>query len=184
MIAAVDELDGAEGGAVPRSAVKRGRGKTKQDYGTPWAFIHAVEKRFGPVVCDLAAHAGNAKASVYYDAARDTLTVPWAVEHPNGLLWLNPEFGNIEPYAAKCVLESRERHGLIAMLTPASIATAWYADYVHAKAFVLGISPRLTFEGTAPNPKTGRVEPYPKDLMLSIFGYGLHGHGGVWRWTS
>lgn len=36
-------------------------GKSKQDYGTPKDFIDAVAARFGPLVVDLAAHAGNAK---------------------------------------------------------------------------------------------------------------------------
>ena len=40
---------------------------------------------------------------------------------------------------------------------------------------VLGLSPRLTFEGTD--------DPYPKDLMLSVFGYGLSGFG-TWRWDA
>ncbi len=38
---------------------------------------------------------------------------------------------------------------------------------------VLGLSPRLTFEGTK--------DPYPKDLMLSVFGYGMNGFD-TWRW--
>ena len=46
---------------------------------------------------------------------------------------------------------------------------------------VLGLSPRLTFDGMAPNPKTGRVDGYPKDLMLSVFGMGLNGFD-CWRW--
>lgn len=35
------------------------------------------------------------------------------------------------------------------------------------------LSPRLTFEGT--------TDPYPKDLMLSVFSAGVHGFDS-WRW--
>jgi phage N-6-adenine-methyltransferase len=149
------------------------RGRSKQDYGTPWEFIHAVEKRFGPIVWDLAAHAGNAKHANFYSTVENTLIQPWAKAHPTGNLWLNPEFSDIAPYAQKCALESASRHGFIFLLTPASIGTDWFASHVNRKALVLGLSPRMTFEGT--------TDPYPKDLSLSVFGYGLHGFD-TWRW--
>ncbi len=48
---------------------------------------------------------------------------------------------------------------------------------------VLGISPRLQFTGTVPNPRTGKIDGYPKDLMLSVFGAGLNGFD-TWRWKK
>lgn len=153
---------------------------TKQDYGTPWEFIRAVEARFGRIEWDLAAHDENAKCVNFIGPDRDSLTVDWAELSPTGTLWLNPPFKNIDPWAEKCAAEGARRHGLIAMLTPASVGTDWFARYVHRKAIVLGLSPRMTFEGTV-NPKTGKPEPYPKDLMLSVFGMGMNGFD-VWRW--
>lgn len=147
---------------------------TRQDYGTPRAFIEAVERRFGPIVCDLAAHSGNAKCATWIGKEENSLSVRWAERHPTGLLWLNPEFVDIAPWAVKCCAESQTRHGLIAMLTPASIGTQWFNDYVKHKAFAIGLYPRLTFEGCG--------DPYPKDLMLSLYGYGLHGFD-TWRWA-
>lgn len=157
------------------------RGKSRQDYGTPWEFIRAVEARFGPIVHDLAAHEGNAKHASYYSAAQDGLAQPWAEAFPVGNLWLNPEFGSIAPWAAKCALESTRRLGWIFMLTPASIGTDWFAEHVQGKAYVLGLSPRIPFDGMPVNPETGRVDGYPKDLMMSVFGHGLHGFD-TWRW--
>lgn len=148
-------------------------GKSKQDYGTPWEFIFAVTARFGPIVCDLAASAENAKAATFYDKQRDSLSVSWSTEHPTGNLWLNPEFADIDPWAEKCVAESAKRHGFIFLLTPASIGTGWFSRHVNGKAYVLGLDPRLQFEGT--------TAPYPKDLMMSVFGYGLSGFD-TWRW--
>lgn len=149
------------------------RGTSKQDYGTPISFILAVEERFGELVCDLAAHAGNAKAPSWYGEERDSLSIEWAEEIAAGNLWLNPPFKNIDPWAAKCASESARRRGLILMLTPASIGTDWFAKHVHRKAMVLGLSPRLRFEGMN--------EEYPKDLMLSVFGMGMNGFD-TWRW--
>jgi phage N-6-adenine-methyltransferase len=148
-------------------------GRSKQDYGTPIEFIRACEERFGPFVCDLAASDENTKARAWYTRERDSLAQPWHTDYPNGTLWLNPEFADIDPWAAKCALESTRRFGLILLLTPASIGCNWFADHVKGKAIVLGVSPRLTFEGT--------TAPYPKDLMLSVFGYGLSGFD-TWRW--
>lgn len=161
--------------ALPRLGPTVRRGKSKQTYGTPPAFIRAVEKRFGPIVCDLAASAENAKCARFFNADVDSLKQPWAEAFPTGLLWLNPPFANIEPWAAKCATESVRRHGLIAMLTPASIGTDWFACHVHRQAMVLGLRPRLAFEG--------ETNGYPKDLQLAVYGFGLHGFD-CWRWQS
>lgn len=157
------------------------KGRSKQDYGTPLVFIRACEKRFGPIVCDLAASAENAKAPIWIDRETDTLTVPWALEHPTGTLYLNPEFTDIDPYAAKCAEESKRRQGLILLLTPASIGSCWFDAHVKGNAMVLGLLGRIPFDGMPVNPRSGRVDGYPKDLMLSVFGMGVHGFD-TWRW--
>lgn len=155
-----------------RGPVQKPRGESKQDYGTPWEFIRAVEKRFGPLAIDLACTRENAKAPAgFYFPETDALAQFWDVLAGN--LWLNPPFANIDPWAEKLGRECRDRLGLTFFLTPASIGSNWFANHVRAKAIVLGLSPRLAFEGTS--------DPYPKDLMLSVFGYGLHGFD-TWRW--
>jgi phage N-6-adenine-methyltransferase len=152
------------------------KGRSRQDYGTPWEFIRAVETKWGPLVHDLACTRENAKASSgYYFPEIDALTREWALEFPVGNLWLNPPFADIGSWAAKCALEGSGRSGLIFLLTPASIGTEWFAQHVHLEAMVLGIRPRLTFEGTS--------DPYPKDLMLSVYGNGLCGFN-TWRWDT
>jgi len=160
--------------ALPKLGPTVRRGKSKQNYGTPPAFIRAVEKRFGKIVCDLAADGSNAKCERFFNEEADSLKQPWAEAFPTGLLWLNPPFSNIEPWAAKCSTESARRHGLIALLTPASIGTDWFACHVNRQAMVLGLRPRLVFEG--------EENGYPKDLQLAIYGFGLHGFD-TWRWA-
>lgn len=158
---------------MTRTGPSINKGKSKQDYGTPMAFIRAVEQRFGPLAFDLAASAENRKAHDYYDEAADSLAQDWT--RLEGNLWLNPPFANIAVWAEKCALTSLRRRGFILFLTPASVGANWFADHVHRKALVLGLSPRLTFEGTS--------DPYPKDLILSVYGYGATGFD-TWRWDA
>lgn len=154
------------------SMPKQQPGKSKQDYETPPEFIAAVERRFGRLHVDLAARADNAKAAIFVPPERDSLSLNWAREFAGRRCWLNPEFADIAPWAAKCAASASA--GLhIVMLTPASIGANWFAEHVHGKAIVLGLSPRITFVGAA--------DPYPKDCMLSVFGLGVAGFD-VWRW--
>lgn len=148
-------------------------GKSRQDYGTPPEFIEAIEKRFGKIVCDLAASKTNAKCATYFDADSNSLEQPWAELFPTGTLWLNPPFGGIGNWARKCYEESLKRQGLILLLVPASVSTNWYAEYVHQKAMVLAIRPRLVFEGEASS--------FPKDLIVACYGLGFSGFD-CWKW--
>ncbi len=152
----------------------RSKTTTKQDYGTPWDFIRAVESRFGPVIHDLACTRENAKAvsGYYFDEGIDALQRDWLTEFPTGNLWLNPPFAEIAPWAAMCSMTA-ERCGYTFLLTPASIGSEWFAASVHNRAQVFGLRPRITFDGTS--------DPYPKDLMLSVFGFSLRGFD-TWRW--
>ncbi len=152
--------------------------ESRQDFETPRDFLDALEARWGKLDVDLACRTDNCKASAGYHLDKDinSLQQPWADEFPDGNCWLNPEFGNIEPFARKCAIEGPKfKKGKIFLLTPASIGTNWYAQYVYGRAMVIGLSPRITFVGAS--------QGYPKDLSLSIFGPGIHGHG-VWRWKG
>jgi phage N-6-adenine-methyltransferase len=157
----------------PRGPVQKPRGESRQDYGTPLEFIVAVEKRFGELATDLACTKENAKApdGFYFDRGVDSLSRVWSGLEGN--LWLNPPFADIDPWAEKLARECRHRLGFSLFLTPASIGSNWFANHVSGKAVVLGLSPRMAFEGT--------TDPYPKDLMLSVFGFGLSGFS-TWRW--
>jgi phage N-6-adenine-methyltransferase len=146
------------------------RGQSKQDYGTPREFILAVEKRLGALAWDLAATPENAKAPQWITPELDSFGVDWLSLPGNH--WLNPPFADIAPWAAKCA-PSMHRSAFTFLLVPASIGANWFNDHVIGKAFILGLSPRMTFEGT--------TDPYPKDLMLCVYGFGLHGFD-TWRW--
>jgi phage N-6-adenine-methyltransferase len=144
-------------------------GKSKQDYATPRPFLDAVEARFGRINFDLAASAHNKAVDAYFDERKDSLQQTWC--RLPGLLWLNPPFGNIDPWAEKCAAEMR-KGARIAFLTPASVGANWFQAHVVPSAHVLELSPRLSFDGE---------HPFPKDLVLAIFYAGLTGRS-PWRW--
>jgi len=151
-------------------------GQSKQDYETPWELVRAVEGLLGQTFdVDLAARADNAKAPRFITPEENTFTVNWSTAFAGCLAWLNPEFGDIAPYAERCSLHGGVNDLQIVMLTPASIGSNWYAEHVHEKASIVGLRPRITF--------VGAPDPYPKDLMLSLFGFGQTGID-VWKWKQ
>lgn len=148
-------------------------GKSRQDYQTPDEFMAEAQSRFGPMVVDLAADEHNAQASRFITEAEDSLKQDWLRLGP-GNLWLNPPYSNIEPWAQKCADHADTYYSQrIFLLVPASVGSNWYMKYVHNKAYVLALNPRLIFKGC----KT----PYPKDCILAIYGEELKGFD-VWRW--
>lgn len=159
----------------PKTGATMARGKSKQDYGTPREFLAAAEKRFGRIAWDLAAHEKNHVCPFYYGRGsahgENSLIQDWG--SLGGTLWLNPPYADIAPWAAKCA-SVRWRQGWTLMLVPASVGTNWFAEHVHDKAFVLGLGPRIQF--------VGADDPYPKDLALMVFGFGVRGFD-TWTWA-
>ena len=145
------------------------RGASRQDYETPADFMRAVEKRFGVMSVDLAARSDNTKAPVWIDEEKDSLLVDWS--RLKGNLWLNPPFSNIAPWAEKCAVESA-KGARVFLLTPASVGSNWFSNFVHKKATVIFLNGRITFVGSK--------DTYPKDCILSCFGYG-ESHYEVWK---
>ena len=147
-------------------------GRSRQDYGTPDDFYRACVREWGPFLVDLAATAKNTMCSDWLGPespiAEDSLTEVWPKVLRNGTGWLNPPFGNLRPWAAKC-----REGGRIVMLTPSSLGAEWYCDEVQGHALTLVVRPRLTF--------TGETTPYPKDCAVHLFGFGMVGLG-TWRW--
>jgi phage N-6-adenine-methyltransferase len=152
------------------------RGQSRQTYATPKDFINAVVNRFGSLGFDLAADAQNTKAKRYYTEADNSLIQPWHCIEVRGALFLNPPFDNIAPWAEKCAYEAR-LGAKILFLTPASVGSNWFADYVHQKALVLALTGRLCFDPL--HPKWG----YPKDCILSCYNIEQINFG-VWRWKN
>jgi len=146
------------------------RGASKQDYKSPEDFMSALRKRFGPIAFDLAASDHNTQHRNYFTIRDNSLIQEW--HKIPGLLFLNPPFDNIAPWAKKC-MDERLLGAHIAFLVPASIGSNWFQDFVFKHSFTHGLNPRLCFDGIA---------PYPKDMMLNVFSpWGETGFD-VWRW--
>lgn len=107
-------------------------GQSKQDYGTPWPLIRAIENRWGPLTIDLAARADNAKAPLFITPEEDSLTQDWNERIGNGLGFLNPEYDDIAPWAAKCAgwlgRPKPALKGGIINLTPLTVSE-WFAKH-------------------------------------------------------
>ena len=155
-------------------------GRSVQEVGTPRAFLDAVETRFGELKWDLAADETNHVTPDWSGPGSrrqpDSLAGAWWAL-PAGLLWLNPPYGNIAPWAEKCSGwrfgdYGSSRYQRIAFLVPASVGSNWFADHVDGKALVIFLRPRLTF--------VGHTQSYPKDLILAI--YGEKPGYECWRW--
>jgi phage N-6-adenine-methyltransferase len=158
------------------SPPKPNRGKSEQVVETPPVFVNAVMDTFGFFDYDLAAHAGNAQANIYYEpdahpSRLDSLAAEWPRE---GLCWLNPPYADIAPWAQKCATTVTSGSALrILMLVPASVGANWYRDHVAPFADVYSVG-RMKF--------VGHVDQYPKDLILCQYwklGGGKFRH---WSW--
>lgn len=160
--------------------------RSKQDYATPMAFILAAQrylyiKRF---TIDFAADRQNAKAPQHLDERMDALSFSpeeWADLCDGGWGWLNPPYTNIGSWAEHC-LAAMNSGAKIAFLVPASVGSNWFRDYIHEQpgVKVLFLNGRLSF--------TENGDPYPKDLMLVLFGGVEKGdyfyQSDVWNWRK
>lgn len=176
-------------------------GKSKQTYGTPVALIDAVEKRWGPLVIDLAAEPETAKAPYLFTKEDDYLKQEWvkgAGLPDDALCWCNPPFEDIGPWAEKWDQDATKGARIIS-LVPASIGSEWFAEHVFGHAKVVGLRPRLAFQGChvlfpRDHPRAGErkcVDPlcdgcatYPKDCMLMLWGKFEDPTDmfSIWRW--
>lgn len=152
------------------------RGSSKQDYATPSDFRTAVVKKFGFPAWDLAAAEWNHFGPVgnFFDAQNSAFLHDW--HKMTGLLWLNPPFCDIEPWAKKCH-EEYQKGAWILLLVPASVGSVWFQTHVHAVAHTVHfLSPRLCFDGKAPFPKDCILADYrdPHNTRATVY--------APWRW--
>lgn len=91
-----------------------------------------------------------------------------------GLLWLNCEFSEIEPWAQRCKREA-ERGANILLLTPAAVGSNWYRDHVAGHASIDNLNGRLCFDGK---------NVFPKDCILSHYHLRSDRSVSVWNWRE
>jgi phage N-6-adenine-methyltransferase len=153
-------------------------GRSRQCYRTPPEFLQAVERAFAVRRWDwdLAATQHNRICAHYFGRGspdgRDSLVEDWT--DLCGNLWCNSTFSNLHLWTAKGAgyAENHVKQGRLFMLLPASVGSEWYHQHVEGIAHVVNLRPRLTFVGC--------LDPYPKDLVLAVYGEVL---GGVSSWA-
>lgn len=147
-------------------------GTSEQTVETPADFLAAVIAQFGGLEVDLACTEANSKAPIAHTEEIDRV---FGWEHYKfGNLWLNPPFGKCGEFARRSWEHvCKHPHARILMLVPASVGSNWFREHVHGKAGILALSPRLKF--------VGHASPFPKDLMLCVYG-GWDIGFGCWRW--
>lgn len=176
-----------------------------QDWRTPPDFLRAVEgswnaKIRGDLACTEENNVLDVRASdfqgppPFLTEEEDSLTVDWAKAvragrfgplGQRGLLWCNPPFRDLRPWVRKA--EASARHlpseWYIALLCPASLSTRWASEEIFndrdgTDLTVHLLRPRLTF--------VGATHPYPKDLMMLVFGPSTEGNTFFvsWNWRT
>lgn len=163
--------------------------ESEQVVETPGDLLAAIESRWGAIDVDLACSrhvqlnafsVDNRKAPeaiVFPD--ENALEVSWSARYGSKRCFVNPPFRLCGEFADKCLRESSLFGiGRIFLLTPASVGSNWYRDFVHRKASVFVLNPRLTF--------VGHTDPYPKDMMLTMFASGDCPINAldVWEWET
>ncbi len=148
--------------------------RSEQVVQTDPLLIAAVVRRWGALEIDLAATAENTQAPSYITKELNSLSVPWGAYWPKTRMWLNPEYTDLTTWSAKCAAEAARLtgEGRIFLLTPASVGSNWFREYVDGKARVYLLNGRLKF--------VGHTQCYPKDCILSVYGE-TPGYE-VWRW--
>lgn len=165
----------ALGRTMPRQKPHRSVQKVR----TPLDLVMATQYRFGDISVDLAATEEDrvvpsfvGPGSAYYtDALAETCL--WHLIGGSMLRWLNPPFANIAPWVAKCVAESA-KGARIAVLVPAAVGSRWFNLYVRPYAYVLELTPRVTF--------VGHATAYPKDLLLCYYSRERMVGREAWEW--
>jgi phage N-6-adenine-methyltransferase len=151
----------------------RDKGKTRQDYETPDNFSKAVSKYFD-FEWDVAACSTNAKCQWFIDLDRNSFKTDWSALTEKWC-WLNPPFNSIKDWCIKCFLE-KEKGAHIVMLTPASVGSNWFRDYIFNKTLIVFLNGRLTF--------IGEDKPYPKDCMITVWSKSVIPQIKCWNWKA
>lgn len=152
-----------------------------QDRATLQSLVDQIGKQFGvKFVIDLAASADNRKCINYIDETENSFLTIWSNKINSGRHenppcgFLNPPFKSVGPWMEKCKIESAKGCKIIS-LTLSSLGSNWFRDHVEGNALSLILRDRVTFEGCK--------DPFPKELMITLWGFGMTGLG-FWSWKK
>jgi hypothetical protein len=153
-----------------------------QERGTPQALVDQIAKQFGvEFSIDLAADNDNHKTMYFIGEKENSLICDWKAmigaagdNKSTACGWLNPPFKSVGPWMEKCKIESAKGCKIIS-LTLSSLGSNWYREHVDGKALTLILRDRVTFDGCK--------DAFPKELMLSLWGFNMNGLS-FWSWKG
>jgi hypothetical protein len=150
---------------------------SKQDYQSPLDFLEAVQDRFGQITFDLSCTRENSVAPMgYFHPEHDALKEDWR-ELSELTCYGNVPFAQSARFAEKAAASLKcEIPPTVLLLVPASVDANWFRDYVHERALVLPLSPRLTF--------IDQPAPINRPLMLCVYGPNITPGFEPWQWKQ
>lgn len=132
-----------------------GKSGSRQTVSSPPELVEWVRAHWD-VVCDLAATKDDAVVPVFVGPEEDSLTVDWSkltgdkdekCDSGSNFGWLNPPYKNVGTWIKKCHEETLRGARAIS-LTPASVGSRWFSDWVvDGPCWVLFLTGRLRFPG-------------------------------------
>lgn len=138
-----------------------------QTVGTPRWLIDSVVLTWGAITLDAAADAVNKVCHDFIGESTDATSLPYWIAPVHNLagsshaiVWCNPPYKTAGKFAS-VALASAKRGQVVVMLTLASVGSKWWASFVHRKADVYFISPRVKF--------IGHTAPFMKDLAILVY---------------
>jgi hypothetical protein len=150
---------------------------TRQDYQTSPEFLAAVQDRFGTIDFDLCCTRTNAVAPYgYFHPEFDALAQDWR-DLSGMVCYANPPFAGSRLFAEKAATALKSAvPPTVLLLVPASVDSNWYRDFVHERALVLPLSPRITF--------VDQPAPINRPLMLCVYGANILPGFAPWQWKQ
>ena len=156
---------------------------TRIDWETPQALFDELDAEFH-FQLDVCASPKNAKCEPFFTIQDDGLSRPWA---PYGSCWMNPPYGREIGRWVRKASEEAEYGCTVVGLVPARTDTAWWHDYVIAKATeVRFLRGRVSFSGGGPAPFPSAVvvweprnEKAPDPLNPDLSERGRRGPGAA-----
>jgi hypothetical protein len=149
----------------------------QQAYRTPPAFLAAVQRKFDvEIAFDLACTREDAVSHEgIFHPEQDALARAWPVLPGGTTAWCNPPFAKASAFAR---VASESPHCRTLLLTPASVGSKWFAEYVHGQACIVFLRPRIVFLQPDGTPCPAGIN---RDCMLAAYGWAPGVYCEDWR---
>lgn len=149
----------------------------QQNYRTPPDFLAAVQRKFDiTIVFDLACTAEDRVAPHGFEhPAHNALACAWPTFDPGCTAWCNPPFAKASAFAR---VASESPHCRTLLLTPASVGSKWFAEYVYGHACIVFLRPRIVFLQPDGTPCPAGIN---RDCMLAAYGWAPGVYCEDWR---